>query len=209
MSSTRTIDEALRDPNPGEPAWGIAQLYDEQGEWTEEDYLAIQANILVEFVDGCLEFPPMPTDSHQALSDYLLDALKAFVRPRALGTIRYAPLRVRIRPKKYREPDILFLRSERDHLRGEKFWESADLVVEIVSADDPGRDWVKKRFDYAEAGIPEYWIADPQDRTLTVLTLDPGASEYREAGRYLEGEMARSVLLDGLTVDVAAAFVQR
>ena len=209
MSSARTIDEALRNPTPGEPPWGIAQLFEEQGEWTEEAYLAIDRNILIEFADGCLEFPPMPTDSHQALSDYLLDALKAFIRPRQLGTIRYAPLRVRIRPQKYREPDILFLRAERDHLRGEKFWQSADLVVEIVSDDDPNRDWVTKLADYAEAGIPEYWIADPRDQTLTVFTLEPGATSYREAGRYRRGDTAKSVLLDGLTIDVAAAFDQR
>ncbi|HEX6986083.1 MAG TPA: Uma2 family endonuclease, partial [Planctomycetaceae bacterium] len=58
----------------------------------------------------------------------------------------------------------------------------------------------------AAAGIPDYWIADPRDRTLTVFTLDPGATEYREAGKYREGETARSVLPDGLTADVAAAF---
>lgn len=206
MSIVRSIGESLRNPTPGEPPWGLALLYHEQGSWTEEEYLALDTNILVEFADGCLEFPPIPTDSHQALVDHLLDILKSYVRPRQLGTLRFAPLRLLTGPKKYREPDILFLRQERDHLRHEKYWESADLVVEVVSEDDPDRDWVTKRAEYASAGIAEYWIADPRDRTLTVLTLGPGATTYREAGKYREGEIAASVLLKGLTVDIAAAF---
>jgi Uma2 family endonuclease len=55
-----------------------------------------------------------------------------------------------------------------------------DLVVEVVSPDDPGRDFVPKRGDYAEAGIPEYWIVEPGTETITVLTLAGGA--YVEHG---------------------------
>ena len=53
-------------------------------------------------------------------------------------------------------------------------------MVEVVSPDDPGRDLVEKRADYAEAGIAEYWIADPRDQTIRVLTLQDGA--YVEHG---------------------------
>jgi Uma2 family endonuclease len=147
----------------------------------------------------------MLTDSHQAISDFLFERLKGYVRPRRLGTVRYAPLRLRVGPT-YREPDLLFLRAERDHLRHERYWESADLVVEIVSPKGVERDWETKKSEYALAGIPEYWIADPRDKTLTIFTLDDGATEYREAGRYKEGDIAASILLDGLTVDVAAVF---
>lgn len=199
----------MRRPLPGEPPWGMAQLYPEQGGWTEEEYLALDTNILVEFVDGCLEFPPMPVDSQQALLAYLYDTVREFIRPRRLGTLRFAALKVRVGQKKYREPDLLFLRSERDQCRHEQYWETADLVVEVVSKDDPDRDWITRRTEYAVAGIAEYWIVDPRDRTLTVFTLDPGTTTYREAGRYREGESAKSILLDGLTVDVTAAFASR
>ena len=57
---------------------------------------------------------------------------------------------------------------------------------------------------YAEAGIPEYWIADPRDETLTVLALRGDA--YVEHGRYGRGETAVSVLLDGFTAEVSAVF---
>ena len=80
----------------------------------------------------------------------------------------------------------------------------ADLVVEVVSPDDPARDLVDKRTDYAEAGIPEYWIVDPRDETIRVLTLRGGA--YAEHGVYARGGSAPSPLLTGFAAAVSAVF---
>ena len=55
-------------------------------------------------------------------------------------------------------------------------------MVEVVSEDDLARDYVEKRADYAEAGIPEYWTADPSEAMLTVLSLD--GSVYLQHGAY-------------------------
>ena len=73
-----------------------------------------------------------------------------------------------------------------------------------MSPDDPDRDLVEKRADYAEAGIPEYWIVDPRDETITVLKLE--GDVYVECGAYARGGKAASPLLDGFTADVAAVF---
>lgn len=208
MTSARTIDDALRNPVPGEPVWGLATLYPEQGGWTEEEYLALDTNHLVEFVDGCLEFPPMPTQTHQWVAGYLYRLLFSAIADRGLGKVWPAAYRVQVSDR-FREPDVVCVLNRNASKAGEQFAATADLVVEVVSEDDPDRDLVTKRAEYAEAGIPEYWIADPRDKSLTILTLDPGATAYREAGRYREGEVARSVLLDGLTVDVTQAFAQR
>ena len=189
MSSVRNIEEALRDPMPGEPPWGIAMLYPEQGGWTEQEYLALDTNILVEFVDGCLEFPPMPTKAHQWTAGFLYRRLFGAVADSGLGEVYHAPYRVQV-PDRFREPDVVCILKRNAAKANEQFAEAADLVVEVVSEDDPDRDWVTKRSEYAAAGIPEYWIADPRDKTLTILTLDRGATVYREAGRYGEGETA-------------------
>ena len=63
---------------------------------------------------------------------------------------------------------------------------------------------MEKRLDYAEAGIPEYWIVDPRDETVTVLTLHKG--EYVEHGVFARGDSASSPLFDGVSVDVGAVF---
>ena len=187
-----------------ELTWEIARLFPAQGHWSEEEYLALDTNHLIELSHGQLEVLPMPTQSHQLLVIALFELLRNFVREGRLGTVLLAPMRVQLWPGKFREPDILFMRMENDDRRSDRFWESADLVMEVVSPDDPERDKVTKRREYAQAGIPEYWIVDPTDSSITVLTLQ--GQEYALHGEFVSDETATSVLLDRFTVEVAAVF---
>lgn len=172
-----------------------------QGLWTEEQYLRLtdQTNRLIEFSDGYVELLPMPTRKHQAISRLLFLALLTFVQQRG-GTVFYAPLRVRVAPERFREPDLVVLLDKNDARNQNAFWLGADLVVEIVSPDHVERDTVIKRADYAAAGIPEYWIVQPERETITVLTL--GDKAYEEHGIFRRGDRARSVLLPGFTIRV-------
>ena len=77
-------------------------------------------------------------------------------------------------------------------------------MAEVVSPDDPPRDLVVKRADYAEAALPEYWIIGPRVETVTVLKL--AGANYVEHGVFARGDTATSALLDGLGVDVTALF---
>lgn len=176
-----------------------------QGRWTEEQYLLLtdQTNRLVEFTDGDIEVLPMPTRSHQLIVRFLFLALYAFLQPRG-GLVLFAPLRMQTRPGKQREPDILLILDTNDTRNQDAFWLGADLVVEIVSADNPERDIVIKRADYAEAEIPEYWIVNPLNETITVLTLQGDA--YATHGVFRRGETAPSLLLDGFVVGVDMVF---
>ena len=172
-----------------------------QGLWTEAQYLRLtnQTNHLIEFTDGVIEVLSMPTDKHQMILRFVLLALMRFVEPLG-GRVLFAPLRVQVRAGKYREPDILLVLDAQDPRRQDEFWLGADLVVEIVSPDSPKRDTEEKPRDYAEAGIPEYWIVNPLDETITVLTLDGDA--YTEHGVFRRGESAPSALLNGFAVQV-------
>jgi Uma2 family endonuclease len=176
-----------------------------QGLWTEKQYLKLtdQTNQLIEFTDGYLEGLSMPTRSHQLMLLLLYELFKAFVRPTE-SIVLVAPLRMQVRPGKYREPDVLLLRDANDPRNQNEFWLGADIVVEIVSADNPERDTVEKVTDYAEAHIPEYWIVNPLDETITVLTLVDDA--YAEHGIFRRGETATSALLPGFAVLVDSVF---
>lgn len=77
-------------------------------------------------------------------------------------------------------------------------------MVEVVSPDDPNRDWITKRTDYAEAGIPEYWIVDPKLESITVLELE--GIGYAEHGSFGASTEATSPLLPGFSPDVGAIF---
>jgi len=63
---------------------------------------------------------------------------------------------------------------------------------------------VVKRRAYAAAGVPEYWIVDPEAETVTVLRLDGDA--YAEHGVFARGATATSARYAGLSVDVDAVF---
>jgi Uma2 family endonuclease len=186
----------------------IADLDSIQGMWTVDQYLRLtdSSPLLIEFTDGELEVLPMPTEQHQAISQFLLFALHAFMQ-KIGGRIFYAPLRLQIREGKFREPDLLMVQDANDPRRGNAYWRGADLVVEIVSPDDLERDTKIKRGDYAEAQIPEYWIVNPEDASITVLQL--AGDGYATHGVFHRGDTATSPLLAGFAVAVDAVLDAR
>jgi Uma2 family endonuclease len=113
-------------------------------------------------------------------------------------------LRLRLRAGQFREPDLLLLLDAKDPRRQNRFWTGADLVLEVVSDDDPERDLVRKRREYALAKIPEYWIVNPLTETIVVFRLK--GKKYQQAGQYARGSKAGSPLLPGFSVNVAAVF---
>lgn len=200
-----SVPDSSRASRPGEPTWEIALLYPLQGQWTEADYLALNTNRLIELSDGCLEFLPMPTIFHQLIVEFLHTLLKTFVATHASGKVLFAPLPIRLWSNKYREPDIVYLRPERiQDLNTQP--DGADLVMEVVSpgTENRKRDLKTKLDEYAKAAISEYWIVDPQEQKITVLTLD--GQTYRLHGEFGPGTQASSILLPGFSVAVDAVF---
>lgn len=186
----------------------IVRLISMQDTWTEEEYLALDDNIgawMIELVDGRLEVLPMPTPFHQDILIFLLLALREFVIARRLGRTYVAPMPVHLFPGTMREPDLAFFKKHRIKDK-RKPPEGADLVMEIVSpgSDNRERDFEDKRVDYAKAKIPEYWIVDPETKTITVLTLS--GKSYKVHGVFKEGDEATSKLLKGFKVAVSDVF---
>jgi len=183
----------------------VLELLPPQGDWSEAEYLWLteMASQLIEYTDGYIEVLPMPTDEHQSILDWLVAEFRSYILPRG-GKVLFAPLRLRLRDGKHREPDLLLLRDARDPRRQQRYWSGADLVLEVVSEDCPARDLVEKRREYEQAGIPEYWIVNPLDGTITVLTLREG--RYAEHGAFARGMRATSALLPAFSLEVDAVF---
>lgn len=189
-----------------EPAWEVARLFPDQGAWSEEEYFALPNDGLVEFSCGRIEVLAMPSELHQLIVACLYRMLIRFLGDSDLGTVLFAPLRVQLWPGKYREPDLVFMFKQHADRRSDRYWRGADLVMEVISPDDPLRDTVTKRREYAEAGIPEYWLIDPRAETVTVFALEESGPPYHIAGEYRRGEQAESRLLRGFALDVTALF---
>ena len=184
-----------------EPAWEIAHLYPTQGNWSEQEYLALESSQLIEFEDGFIEVLDMPTPYHQELVLIVRDILKRWADARGFGKVYVSPVPLRLRPGKYREPDVMLV-SKREWV-GEQQIAHADLVVEIVSQDRE-RDFVQKRRDYASAEIEEYWIIDPRNEEVHVLHLSNGS--YTTFGVFKIGQMAESATLEELAFPISELF---
>ena len=129
--------------------------YDEFLAWADEDTLA-------EWVDGEVVMCSPASDRHQDISGFLESVLRSFVEVRRLGVVRSAPFQMKL-ARSGREPDLLFVSQEHVARLGETYLDGpADLVVEIVSPESAERDRGTKFYEYEEAGIPEYWLLDPQ-----------------------------------------------
>lgn len=197
-------------PPDSEPVWPLNDDYDIhrlplQGNWTEADYLSLGVSKVIEMTDGRLEFLPVPNELHQKIVMFFVLALQAYLQPGRRGSVMFAPFPMDTLPGKYREPDVLVMLSENAKRKTNERWQGADLVIEVVSKDDPSRDYQQKRSEYAAAGIREYWIVDPARRAIVLLSLDGAA--YREAGTFTEGQRAASVLLPRFSVEVRDVFM--
>lgn len=179
----------------------VAELYPPQGQWTEGDYFSLpETNRLVELSEGRLIMPPHPTYRHQTALQNLFLRLNAFVEERGLGVVRFAPLPVRLWPGKIREPDIFYIAKQHADRIGDEFCGVPDLIVEIISPPTRRLDRSEKLYEYAKAGVSEYWMVDPDEGTIEVHALREGS--YTLLGKHTTGELARSALLSGFQISV-------
>ncbi len=175
-----------------------------QGVWTYDDYARLPDDgKRYEVIRGELYMSAAPRPLHQRVITRLSFFLEGFLENSALGTAFVAPIDV-ILPQKLGDPvqpDIVVVRREHIHIIDELNIRGApDLLVEVLSPSNPAHDRSLKYDLYAEAGVLEYWIVDPRQRTVEIHLLRDGA--YELAGQWGVGEVARSELLDGFAVSV-------
>ncbi len=201
------LSDGLEVKTQPQPVTDLAALWPPQGQWAEDDYFNLpDTNRLVELSAGQVAVLPHPTETHQRVLAALVQFFDEFVKANDLGTIRFAPLPVRLWPDKIREPDILFVSHTHADRIGEQFYGPPDLVVEVTSPGTWRTDRRDKYVEYARAGIPEYWLVDPEAETIEVFVLEAGV--YVALGKFGAGQTARSQLLDGFQVSVDEVFAE-
>lgn len=178
-----------------------------QGQWRYEDYLRLPDDgKRYEIIDGVLYMANAPSLEHQFAAFKVAFHIELHVAKYSLGLVLTAPFEVHLsetsRPV---QPDILFIRAERQPPPGAQFFEGApDLIVEVVSPSSIRLDR-KTKFDaYELAGVTEYWIADPKTRSVEVYTLAHG--EYALHGQYTGDEMLTSVVFEGMQIKTSLLF---
>lgn len=169
------------------------------------DYLLLPEDKRYELIDGELYMVPAPSPYHQAIAGRIEAKLRIFVAERGLGEVLGAPCDVYFSHYDVVQPDILYIRSKRVGIIKENCVEGPpDLVVEILSPSSRDRDLEMKRKLYSRHGVREYWIVDPDGKTVQVLTREKAS--LATAVTYSEEEEFHSPLLGDFRMKLAEIF---
>jgi Uma2 family endonuclease len=179
--------------------------------WTYRDLVALpEDQRRHELIDGEHIVSPSPNTAHQEISKHLFRALDGYVERHHTGEVLYAPFDVKLSLFTVLVPDLVYFTAERfGHVVNDKHATAApDLVVEILSPGTRRRDKGRKRAVYDREGVREYWIVDPETRSVTVLHR-PGAGAGLTAVTVLtleKDETLESPLFPGLRVSLREVF---
>jgi Uma2 family endonuclease len=176
------------------------------------EYLAYDdgSDCLYELFNG--ELIPVPPESGEnvQISTRLLLRFAALVGP---DRVRGQGLELEVRGEpKNRYPDLTIVRQEHIALLRPRntirlTMPPPDLVVEVVSPGEVQRerDYIAKRSQYQDCGIPEYWLVDPQLQAITVLAIT--AQGYRDMGVFRGQTPVRSPAFPELNLTPEEVFV--
>jgi Uma2 family endonuclease len=145
-------------------------------DWTYEEFARLPDDgNRYEVIAGELYVTPAPGSIHQRVVWRLGTALENFCEEHGVGTMYGAPYDVIFGEGDYLEPDLIFVRRDReDIIQKHAAVGAPDLVVEILSDSTARRDRGIKRERYAAYGVPEYWIVDTEAKQIEVLRLTGG-----------------------------------
>ena len=177
----------------------------EKERYTYDDYQELPEGAPYELIRGQLVMTPAPSVHHQRIVATLFRHLDAFVDDTQSGEVLFAPTDVRLDDDTVVQPDVLFVAAEHADQVGTQEIEGApDVVMEVVSPTNSHHDLLVKKQIYEQHGVPEYWIIDPDSRTVEVYrNTDEGFAQHARA---VETGTVTSALLDGFAMDLDGLF---
>lgn len=171
---------------------------DENRVYTVRDIEALPEGERAELIDGKMYMMASPTLTHQDLLSWLNMRIRLYIMEKE-GPCRVlpAPFAVYIKDDEhnYVEPDISVI-CDPDKLDEKGCHGAPDWVVEIVSLSSKTMDYIRKCSLYEKAGVREYWIIDPKEKSVMVYDFEHGASK-----QYMFSERVKVGIYDDLFLD--------
>lgn len=169
------------------------------------DYEKTSDDERYELINGELIAVSAPDRDHQGILLTLAVLAANFLERASLGRLYVAPRGVYLTGTDIVQPDLLFISSGRLDIDTVSYVRGApDLVIEIRSPSTANRDWTVKRELYAMHGVREYWVVDPEARTVTVMVLEGGSLDV--ANVFGKGDTLVSSVLEGFSPAVREIF---
>lgn len=137
---------------------------------TLEEYEALPQDTRAEVFEGQIQYMANPSQIHQTILLDLSSALNSYVKERK-GPCKVLPapfdVKLNDKPLLIVQPDIIIV-CDKDKLDGKRCNGAPDFIIEIVSPSNSSDDYIKKLYYYKNYGVREYWIVDPNRRTVSV-----------------------------------------
>lgn len=137
---------------------------------TLEEYEALPENERLEVFDGIIYDMASPSQLHQLILTELLVSIRTYIKEKnGKCSVFPAPFDVKLEnsPLTIVQPDIMIVCDD-DKLDGKRCNGAPDFIIEIVSPGNPEDDYVRKLYYYQKYGVREYWIVDPQRKSVSV-----------------------------------------
>lgn len=138
---------------------------------TIEDYLALPEGAMVELINGVMyDMSPAPLTIHQRLSGNIFFEILSYIKKKGgRCEVFTAPFDVRLNDETIVQPDISVI-CDPTRITRRGCVGAPDFIIEIVSSHRY-HDYVRKHHLYADSGVKEYWIVDPEKRKVNVYLL--------------------------------------
>ena len=198
------VDQMLQSPRLPKYVEELSHLLENERARRGQFYDWLPDDKKAEFINGEVFVHSPVSFRHSKASDNLVTLLRTYVRKHDLGHVAHEKLLVCLTRNDY-EPDIAYWRREiAGTFRDDQMkFPAPDLVVEVLSPSTERHDRQIKFEDYAAHGTDEYWIVDPEQRTIEQYLL--AAGQYQLAVKVIDGHI-RSRAIAGLQIPAQAAF---
>lgn len=175
--------------------------------WDDYRSRAAEPGVRREILGGVWAVSPAPGLFHQAVALELGMRIRVFATAHDLGLALVAPVGVLLGERDIVEPDVIFLARDRvATLEANRVLGPPEIVVEVLAPSTRRTDLLRKRRLYSRAGVPEYWVADPDAESLTRFRRE-GAEFRAEAAVFADPPgVIETPLLPGFSLDVGDLF---
>ncbi len=144
-----------------------------------EVWKSLPEGTLCQLINDKLVMSPAPIDIHQVVLNEINIEISIFLRKNLIGKVRIAPYDVHFSKQNILQPDLLFIKKKNVHkIKSSGLFGSPDLIVEVLSPSTSHIDLEEKKSIYERYGVQEYFIVDPNSKSVISFYLVDG--EYAE-----------------------------
>lgn len=146
-----------------------------------EVWESLPEGTLCQLINNQLIMSPAPREIHQKILNRINVAIFNFLEKVNIGQVRIAPYDVHFSIQNILQPDILFIKEENLYKIEEKGLVGApDLIIEILSLSTSQLDYDVKKMVYERYGVSEYFIVDPNSKSVDSFFLKNGEYEQQK-----------------------------